>query len=138
MLAGTELDRAAIVDSIGAAGSPLVVEGVGGLLVPFTEQFSVADLAVELGLPLLVAAAPGLGTINHTLLTLEAARSRGLRVAAVVLTPWPEEPDEIERSNRETVARLGEVAVATLPRIERADPDLLAQAGAALPLDEWW
>jgi dethiobiotin synthetase len=136
-LAGTELDPAAIVASV-RGDPPLVVEGVGGLLVPLTERFDVADLAVELALPLLIAANPGLGTINHTLLTLEAARTRGLRVAAVVLTPWPARPDEIERSNRDTIERIGEVAVEVLPRIPRADPELLARAGAALPLDVWW
>jgi dethiobiotin synthetase len=136
-LAGIELDPAAIISAVREAGPPVVVEGVGGLLVPLTDRFDVADLAVELGLPLLVAAHAGLGTINHTLLTLEAARTRGLRVAAVVLTPWPAQPDEIERSNRDTIARLGEVAVAVLPRIPRADPQALARAGAALPLDDW-
>ena len=48
---------------------------------------------------------PGLGTINHTLLTIEAVRAAGLEVAAVVLTPWPDEPSAMERSNRETIAR---------------------------------
>ena len=60
------------------------------------------DLAVELGLPVVVAARPGLGTINHTLLTLEAAR--GLDVRAVVLTPWPAEPSAMEGSNLEILA----------------------------------
>ena len=46
--------------------------------------------------------APGLGTINHTLLTLEAVRAAGLELVAVVLTPWPDDPDAVERSNRET------------------------------------
>ena len=61
-----------------AGASVAVVEGVGGLLVPLSEGYLVRDLAVELGLPLLVAARPGLGTINHTLLTIEAARAAGL------------------------------------------------------------
>ena len=52
--------------------------------------YLVRDLAADLGYPLVIAAAPGLGTINHTLLTIEAARAAGLEVAAVVLTPWPE------------------------------------------------
>ena len=71
----------------------------------------------------MIAAPPGLGTINHTLLTLEAARAAGLEVAAVVLTPWPESPDEIERSNRETIAASAEVPVQTLPPINLADPE---------------
>ena len=69
-----------------------------------------------------IAAPPGLGTINHTLLTIEAARAAGLEVAAVVLTPWPEEPSRIERSNRETIAALGEVEVETLPPLDLSDP----------------
>lgn len=137
-LEGTALDPAALVDSVRAAAeATTVVEGVGGLLVPLADGFDVADLAVALGLPLLIAAHPGLGTINHTLLTLEAARSRGLEVKAVVLTPWPADPAEIERSNRDTVARLGGVAVEVLHWIPRGDPELLAQAGATLPLDQW-
>ena len=67
----------------------LVAEGVGGLLVPITPGYLVRDLALDLGLPLLIAARTGLGTINHTLLTIEAARTAGLTVAGVVMTPWP-------------------------------------------------
>ena len=84
-----------------------MAEGVGGLLVPITPGYLVRDLAIDLELPLVVAARTGLGTINHTLLTVEAARAAGLRVAGVVMTPWPDEPAEIERSNRETIERLG-------------------------------
>jgi dethiobiotin synthetase len=116
----------------------LVVEGVGGLLVPLAAGYDVRAFAGELGLPLVIAARPGLGTINHTLLTLEAARAAELRVAAVVLTPWPAEPRPMQRSNRDTIARLGEVRVATLPPIARGTPELLAAAGAGLPLDEWF
>jgi dethiobiotin synthetase len=115
----------------------VVVEGVGGLLVPIAGAWSVRDLAAALALPLIVAARPGLGTISHTLLTLEAARSVGLEVRAVVLTPWPERPSEIERSNRETIARLGDVAVTTLPLVSRPEPADLARAGATLPWREW-
>jgi dethiobiotin synthetase len=77
----------------------VVVEGVGGLLVPLTRSWTVRDMALELGLPVVVAARPALGTINHVRLTLEAARD--LDVRAVVLTPWPAEPSVIEESNRE-------------------------------------
>lgn len=121
-----------------AAADPaatLVVEGVGGLLVPLAEQYLVRDLAVELGLPLLVAARPGLGTINHTLATLECARQAGLQLAAVVLTPWPAEPGVLERSNRETLRALGEVEVATLPAID--GPARLAEAGSTLAWVDW-
>jgi dethiobiotin synthetase len=112
----------------------LVCEGVGGLLVPITPGYLVRDLAVELGLPVVIAARPGLGTINHTLLTVEAARAAGLRVAGVVMTPWPGQPTPMERSNRVTIERLGSVAVSGLPR---TTPAALAEAGASLPLTDW-
>jgi dethiobiotin synthetase len=124
-LSGEEIDPArllAIARAAGARADRLVAEGVGGLLVPLSPAYLVRDLAVELGLPLLIAAAPGLGTINHTLLSLEAARAAGLEVAKVVLTPWPQRPSRIEESNRETISSLGEVAVEPLPRLDLADP----------------
>jgi len=69
-----------------------------------------------------VAARPGLGTINHTLLTLEAARAVGLEVVLVVLTPWPHGPSEAERSNLEAIRRLGGVEVTTLEPLDLSDP----------------
>lgn len=112
----------------------LIAEGVGGLMVPLTAGYLVRDLAVDLGLPVVIAARTGLGTINHTLLTLEAARAVGLTVAGVVMTPWPESPEPIERSNRETIEGLGGVTVEGLPPTE---PRALAAAGASLPVDDW-
>ncbi len=79
--------------ALAARHSHLVVEGAGGLLAPAAEGASMADLAAELGLPLLVVARASLGTINHTRLTLEAAAARGLPLAGVVIshgaTPLP-------------------------------------------------
>jgi dethiobiotin synthetase len=139
-LAGSELDLVALLAWLrGAveASEALVVEGVGGLLVPLTESYDVRALAFELDLPILIAARTGLGTINHTLLTLGAARGAGLTVAGVVLTPWPDEPGVIEHSNRRTIEKVGGVEVFALPRIARADPELLADAASALPLERW-
>ncbi len=125
------------IQAFATPGATLVVEGVGGLLVPLDGDSNVRDLARELGLPVLIAARPGLGTINHTLLTLEAARAVGLTVAGVVLTPWPERPSMIESSNLETIERLGEVEVRTLGVVSRAAGEQLARAGRSLPLDRW-
>jgi dethiobiotin synthetase len=139
-LAGSTIEPAALVASARAAANGaeiLVAEGVGGLLVPLTLGFLVRDLARELGLPLVVAARPGLGTINHTLLTVEAARAVGLRVVGVVLTPWPADPPVMEGSNRDTIERLSGVEVSTLPRLPGLDIDSLAAAGGELPLDRW-
>ena len=134
-LAGETIDPGRLRDAArrAAEGADLLVcEGVGGLLVPLSSKppYLVRDLAADLGLPLVVAASPGLGTINHTLLTVEAARAAGLDVAAVVLTPWPDVPDPIEQSNRETIAALGEVRVETLPLLALDRPD----SWPALPL----
>lgn len=119
-----EPERLVAASRAAAAGADeLVCEGVGGLMVPLSPGYLVRDFAVDLNLPLVVASSPGLGTINHTLLTLEAARAAGLEVAAVVFTPWPEEPSEIERSNRETIAALGEVKVETLQPLDLSRPD---------------
>jgi dethiobiotin synthetase len=132
-LAGVRIEPADLVRAA-RAHELVVCEGVGGLLVPITPGYLVRDLAVDLAMPVLIAARPGLGTINHTLLTVEAARTGGLSVAAVVMTPWPADPTPMERSNRATVERLGDVPVCGL---SHTGPGQLADAGASLPLDDW-
>jgi dethiobiotin synthetase len=138
-LAGEPIDVDALLAAAhaSAADATLIVEGVGGLLVPLAEDHTVCDLAAALGLPVLIAARPGLGTINHTLLTLQAARTASLDVRAVVLTPWPRSPDLLERSNRETIARLGEVEVETLEQLAGPGAGELARAGGKLPWRRW-
>jgi len=124
-LVGEEIDPARLREAARAAADgadATVCEGVGGFLVPLAPTYLIRDLAVDLGYPLVVVAAPGLGTINHTLLTIEAARAAGLEVATVVLNPWPEAPSEIERDNRETIASLAAVEVLTLPHLDLTDP----------------
>ena len=124
-MAGERIDTDDVVAAARSAGSDadlLVCEGVGGFLVPLRDGYLVRDFARELGLPVVVAALPGLGTINHTLLTLEAVRAAGLEVAATVLTPWAREPSALERSNRAAIAALGDVEVGVLPRIDLSRP----------------
>ncbi len=124
-LAGEEIQPERLLTAAreAAAGADILVcEGVGGLLVPLSPNYLVRDLALDLGLPLVVAASPGLGTINHTLLTIAVARQAGLVVAAVVLTSWPEKPSPIEMSNRETIEALGQVQVDTLPHLDLSAP----------------
>jgi dethiobiotin synthetase len=124
-MAGEEIDPERLREAArtaAAAAETIVCEGVGGLLVPLSPSYLVRDLAVDLGYPLVVVASPGLGTINHTLLTVESARAAGLEVAAVVLNPWPQVPNEIERSNRETIAELAEARVETLPQLDLNHP----------------
>mgnify|MGYP001172810060 CR=1 FL=1 len=138
-LAGVTVEPAALVAAArGAAeGADVVVgEGAGGLLAPLTGGYLIRDFALDLGLPVVIAARPGLGTINHTLLTVESARAAGLRVLGVVLTPWPDAPDVMQQSNRDTIAALGDVDVATLPQVGVGIAELAA-AGASLPLASW-
>jgi dethiobiotin synthetase len=96
----------------------LLVEGAGGLLVPLADDLDVADLAAALGLPLVVVARAGLGTVNHTLLTIEAAKARGLEIAGVVLNG---KSDESTAGNAALIeAGSGVRVLAQVPRL--ADP----------------
>ncbi|MEI6447364.1 MAG: dethiobiotin synthase [Actinomycetes bacterium] len=136
--AGVRLDPRSLVGSVLGARSGvdrLVVEGAGGLMVPICEGFGYLDLAIALAMPVVIAARPGLGTINHCLLTVEAARSAGLEVRAIVFGPWPDDPSPMERDNRATVESLSGVATATVPWIDHRSPEAFAAAGSNLPLD---
>lgn len=111
--AGRKLSVAQVLDCAQklAADRPLLVEGAGGLLVPFTERETTAELIAALGLPVLVVARAGLGTINHTALTVEALRARKLPVAAVVLNAAVPELDLSAEDNAAEIARLAGVQV---------------------------
>lgn len=114
-LVGRPVDRATLrsrilpaYEALAARYNPLLVEGVGGVLVPLADDWTVADLAVELALPVLVVAADRLGVISHTLLTLEALRTRNLSVAGVVLNR-PVPPGYAGVTNREALAAVTDV-----------------------------
>jgi dethiobiotin synthetase len=99
----------------------LVVEGAGGLLVPLTERETYADLAVALGLPVLLVARAGLGTVNHTALTCEALRARGVPVRGVVLNRPTPATDPSEPWNPAEIERVAGVRVLeSLPHIPAA------------------
>ncbi len=111
----------------------VLVEGVGGLLCPLTERETVADLAGALALPLIVVARRSLGTLNHTLLTVEAAQRRGLRVAGLVVTATtPVQGAAEETVIEELSQRLDVPLLAVLPhQTDDAEmPELQAVA--------WW
>lgn len=124
-LAGEMIEPRMLVEAARAAAAgadSLVCEGVGGLAVPLTPGYLVRDFARELELPVVIAATPRLGTINHTLLSVEGARAVGLEVCCVVLTPWPDTPGDVETSNLETLRRLSGTEVAVLDEIDPARP----------------
>ena len=105
--------------------APIVVEGAGGVLVPLGGGALMVDLIARLGLPALLVARTALGTINHTLLSVEALRARGLAVAGVVMVgPGGE-------ANAEAITRIGRLPVLaridTLPELDRDAVEALAE-----------
>ena len=118
--AGAAIDPAAFEDRLKAlrsAGHTVVVEGAGGALVPLAWGYNALDLAVRTGLTAVVVARPGLGTLNHVALTLEALERREIPVLAVVLNGRGEPPDLAEATNPAALARLAPgVSIVVLPR----------------------
>ena len=98
-------------ERLAAAYNYVIVEGAGGLMVPLCGGLLVADLAIELELPLLVVARPGLGTINHTVLTCYAARQLGLQVAGVIINGMPESPGLAEQMASHQIGSLSGTSV---------------------------
>jgi dethiobiotin synthetase len=112
----------------------VVGEGAGGLLVELgTDGTTLADLAADLGLPLVVVARPGLGTLNHTRLTCEAAWARGLRVLGVVVNGYPATPSIAEETNLDGLARIAPL-LEVVPQTDRL-ADLPAVSHPALVAD---
>ena len=87
----------------------VVVEGAGGLLVRFGEGGTIADVAELLDAPLIVVARAGLGTLNHTALTVEAIAHRGLECLGIVIGSWPAEPDLASLCNLEDLERIAPI-----------------------------
>ncbi len=83
----------------------LIVEGAGGLFVPIKKNYLMIDLVAALAVPLVIVARPGLGTINHTLLTCEAARARNINVMGIVINNYPRTASVAERTNPDIIRR---------------------------------
>lgn len=88
----------------------VLVEGIGGALVPLTKNYFVADLIRDLGIPAIMVARAGLGTINHTLLTLEALKGRKVEVLGIILNGF-KNIDLSEKSNSEVIKKLTEIPI---------------------------
>ena len=136
---GTALDpRALLEEARATAGEHVLVTTSGGLLAPLAERYTNRDLALELALPLVLAAPTSPSMLNETLLTLEAARGAGLAVAAVVIAGWPETPPRVLLDVRKLLEQQAGVPVAVaqegLPLAEWADAAVAAApADAATP-----
>ena len=118
-----ELAGVAIPALTPPAADPLVIEGAGGVLVPITRELLSADLFARWGIPVILVATTGLGTISHTLTALESLRARGCRVHGVAFV-GDDNPDNIA-----TIAALGRVcALGRLPRLDPLTPATLSAA----------
>lgn len=111
-------------------GAVYIVEGAGGVLVPLNDTQTMVDLMARFGLPVVVAARTSLGTINHTLLTVEVLRARGLRVAGVAMIGTG------NADNRAAIEHYGNVAViAEMPHFDPLTPEALRRWADTLPKD---
>lgn len=122
-LEDTVVDATTIVPP--ATQAPLIVEGAGGLYVPIDDTHMMIDLIARLDMPVVLAARSGLGTINHTLLSLEALKRRGIPVLGVVMS------GPLSAGNKEAIERFGGVSVLAeippLAKVDAAAVDALAQ-----------
>lgn len=118
---GLEIDPSRL--ALPQVDGPLVVEGAGGALVPLTENLLYADLMARWQVPVIICARTGLGTINHSLLTVEALRSRSIPIAGIAFIGEP------HAENERIVPKLAGVpSLGRLPVLERLDADALALA----------
>ena len=111
-------EHTAAVLQLAATHDHTLVEGAGGLLVALDKDgHTIADIASQIGAPCatVVVCRSGLGTLNHTELTLEALRRRGVPVAGVVIGSWPRHPSQIDLSNREYLRHHGVPLIGVLP-----------------------
>ena len=112
----------------------VLVEGAGGVLVELTDNAqNLADLAGAVGAACVVVARSALGTLNHTLLTLEALERRGVPVLGIVIGAWPDSPSHLELTNRDYLAGLDVPLLGAVPAGAPALPDFAAQASGWLP-----
>jgi dethiobiotin synthetase len=130
---GVKLDWETIARSLNAVTREIdvvIVEGVGGIMVPMDERHTMLDVAKWLGLPAIVVARPALGTINHTLLTVSALRDAGVKVAGVVINRYPaENPSVAEETNPRVIEKWAKVPVLAIV------PDTKHPIGLHLPTD---
>lgn len=89
----------------------LLVEGAGGLLVPLTEEFLMIDLISKMNIPTILVATPGLGTVNHTLLSIEAMKKRNLKIAGIIINKMPLQPGIVEKDNVRTIGQMSGIPV---------------------------
>ena len=137
-LAASELDKKEVdipeirraFKGLSAKYRAIILEGIGGLMVPVKKDYYVVDMAKEFGLPLLLVARPGLGTVNHTMLSIRCALDEGLEVAGVVIN-YSKPPQEslAEKTNPKLLAQICPVPIIGIfPYLSSLDEDSIAMA----------
>ncbi|MGS1010401.1 dethiobiotin synthase [Achromobacter anxifer] len=125
-LEDTIVDATSIVPP--ATQAPLIVEGAGGLYVPIDDTHMMIDLIARLDMPVVLAARSGLGTINHTLLSLEALKRRGIPILGVIMS------GPLSAGNKEAIERFGDVRVlAEIPPLAKVDAQTVQALASAIP-----
>lgn len=131
--AGVAVDWSAVqwsLDTLSQGADCILVEGAGGILVPLDAKVTVLDLVRELGLPAVVVARPNLGTINHTVLTVDRLRSAGVKVAGVVINRYPADGAGIaEETSPRWIEKLAKTQILCLV------PDCPSGVGPPVPPD---
>jgi dethiobiotin synthetase len=127
------------LNTMAAASDVMIVEGVGGIMVPMDDRHTVLDVARWLGLPTVVVARAGLGTINHTILTVNALRSAGVNVAGVVINRYPTDtPDTATETNPAAIQKWADTSVlAVVPDEPLNPPALPAGIRSAIETVDW-
>jgi dethiobiotin synthetase len=134
----TRAELSAWIRDVDAPKRLTLVEGAGGLLVELGQgRVTLRDLAVDLAAPVLVVVAPGLGTLNHTALTLEALASQGVPCAGLVIGAWPRAPGTAESGNRDALGALAPVR-AVLPAGAGAVGAVEFESMSATAFDPEW
>jgi dethiobiotin synthetase len=114
-IAGTPIQPATILEQfkiLQSRHNMMLVEGIGGLLVPITARYNVADLALEIGLPLIIVSRIRVGSLNHTLLTINAARQHGLKIKGIILNKQESgDLDEVEKQQKTLIEELSDTPI---------------------------
>lgn len=127
-LEGVTLDAARLRLRLPRTSAPLIVEGAGGLYVPIDERHMMLDLAAHLALPIILVTRSTLGTINHTLLSLQALAARGLPVMGVIMN------GPLSPGNRLAIEHFGHARIlAEIPPLPQVDATAVAQIAAGIP-----
>ena len=142
--AKVDIDLKTIIDAFNTlrqGKDVMLVEGAGGLMVPIRGGYLMADLAGQLGLPLLVVTRPCLGTINHTLLTTFTARAMDLPISGLIINRMPQNPDKVESEAPHLLAALASAdLLGVLPEVDGSDEEKvtkLADEIDQLPAYQW-